>query len=77
VDLGAAAVTRPSLDQLLWRVYQESQTLLREAERLDAGRLPRIAERLMPLSRAVEAVEDHEARQAEAEDRAAARMGWL
>jgi hypothetical protein len=68
---------RPSLDQLLWRVYQESQTLLREAERLDAGRLPRIAERLMPLSRAVEAVEDHEARQAEAEDRAAARMGWL
>jgi hypothetical protein len=68
---------RLSLDQLLWRVYQESQTLLREAERLDAGRLPRIAERLMPLSRAVEAVEDHEARQAEAEDRAAARMGWL
>jgi hypothetical protein len=31
----------------------------------------------MPLSRAVEAVEDHEARAAEAEDRAAARMGWL
>jgi hypothetical protein len=68
---------RLSLDQLLWRVYQESQTLLREAERLDASRLPRIAERLMPLSRAVEAVEDHEQRAAEAEDRAAARMGWL
>jgi hypothetical protein len=67
----------PSLDQLLWTVFCEARCLLREAERLDAGRLPRIAERLMPLSRAVEAVEDHEARQAEAEDRAAARMGWL
>ena len=65
---------RLSLDQLLWRVYQESQTLLREAERLDAGRLPRIAERLMPLSRAVE---DHEQRAAEREDAAAARMGFL
>jgi hypothetical protein len=70
-------VTRPSLDQLLYRVFREAQCLLREAERLDAGRLPRIAERLMPLSRAVEAVEDFEARAAEAEDRAAARMGWL
>jgi hypothetical protein len=61
----------------LWAVFQEAQTLLREAERLDAGRLPRIAERLMPLSRAVEAVEDHEQRCAEAEDRAAQRLGWL
>jgi hypothetical protein len=68
---------RPGIDALLWTVFREAQCLLREAERLDAGRLPRIAERLMPLSRAVEAVEDHEARQAEAEDRAAARMGWL
>jgi hypothetical protein len=68
---------RLSLDQLLWRVYQESQCLLREAERLDAGRLPRIAERLMPLSRAVEAVEDFEQRAAEREDAAAARMGFL
>jgi hypothetical protein len=65
------------IDDMLWAVFREAQCLLREAERLDAGRLPRIAERLMPLSRAVEAVEDHEARQAEAEDRAAARMGWL
>jgi hypothetical protein len=70
-------VSRPGLDALLWRVYQEAQCLLREAERLDAGRLPRIAERLLPLSRAVEAVEDFEQRAAEAEDRAAARLGWL
>jgi hypothetical protein len=68
---------RLSLDQLLWSVYQEARYLLREAERLDAGRLPRIAERLLPLSRAVERVEDFEQRAAEAEDRAAARMGWL
>jgi hypothetical protein len=70
-------VTRPSLDQLLYRVFCEAQTLLREAERLDADRMPRIAERLLPLSRAVEAVEDFEQRAAEAEDRAAARMGFL
>jgi hypothetical protein len=76
VDVGAAVI-RPSLDQLLYRVFCEAQALLREAERLDAGRLPRIAERLLPLSRAVEAVEDHEQRAAEAEDRAAACMGWL
>jgi hypothetical protein len=31
----------------------------------------------MPLSRAVEAVEDHEQRAAEREDAAAARLGWL
>jgi hypothetical protein len=65
------------IDDMLWAVFCEARALLREAERLDAGRLPRIAERLMPLSRAVEAVEDHEQRAAEAEDRAAARMGWL
>jgi hypothetical protein len=68
---------RSSLDQLLWRVYQESQTLLREAERLDAGRLPRIAERLMPLSRAVERVEDRLQHEAEREDAIAQRMGWI
>jgi hypothetical protein len=65
------------IDTLLWRVFCEARCLLREAERLDAGRLPRIAERLMPLSRAVEAVEDFEQRAAEREDAAAARMGFL
>jgi hypothetical protein len=68
---------RQHLDTLLWRVFREAQCLLREAERLDAGRLPRIAERLMPLSRAVEAVEDFEQQCAEREDAAAARMGFL
>jgi len=68
---------RPHLDTLLWRVFTEAQTLLREAERVEIGQYQHLAAHLLPLSRAVEAVEDHEQRAAEAEDRAAQRMGWL
>jgi len=68
---------RQHLDQLLWRVFTEAQALLREAERIEIGRYEHLAARLVPLSRAVEAVEDHEQRCAEREDRIAARMGWL
>jgi hypothetical protein len=70
-------VTRPSLDQLLWRCFVEAQALLRQAERIEINRYEHLAAHLLPLSQAVEAIEDFEQKCAEREDAAARRMGFL
>jgi hypothetical protein len=78
---------REHIDTLLWRTFRVAENLLRDLEnaesncddRLDlAGRFLKIVtDHVEPLRRVVEAVEDHERADAEAEDRALARMSPL
>lgn len=82
---GGTNMSRQHIDDLLWSVFQEAESLLRDLEAVEghgdlatAGRyIDVITTHIEPLRRRIEAVECHERDDALAEDAALSSMGPL